>query len=987
MNRISFFLTVSSGLLLAASLTSCRDQEPRSKRPNQELPAISVFNMRHQTVTDYGEWFGYLSGKKDTDIHPRVSGFLASQEYKDGQMVKAGDILFRIDPALFEAELAQAEANLKAAEASLTSAVASREQATLDVNRYERLVKTSAVSQKDLDDARQQLKMAQAAEDLAQANIEQMKAAVSNARINLDYTIIRAPYDGLVSAANCSLGDLVSPSTKLANIAAVNPIQVDFSINADSMIDNFRRYSQQDAQGHFLQPPPPFQIILEDGSIYPYPGTLVAMESKVSDSGLINLEGEVSNPGNILRAGMPVRVRIPIKEKETFLVPQNAIRQVLRSSFILIVDPQGIPHTIPVQLEGEYPVTIHEEGGYTTTQKLVAVRGINTPLEQTLQSYGYPTPDQALVVADDQNGVHAMNISTNNSRLAPDEKPQTIKTKPFSFRPILPAAMADAMNTEEKEDLQAKPTLPPVPVKTAPLLRQDVEVVNDWFGSLRGVEETEIRPKVSGFLLSQGFQDGAIVKKGDVLFTIDPSPYQAALQEAQANLSAAQASLEQSLAKLEMSRNDLNRYQRLMQTSPGAISEKTLTDAETLAKVNEAAMLKAQATVSQMEAAVRLAEINLSYTIIKAPFDGRIGIRKYSVGSLVSPENPEPLVLLSSVNPMRVDFHVSGKGALTGINAYHQDLQEGKTDKIPEFEILLEDGSIYPAKGHVITSDNSLSKSTGTLRIIGHVENVDGALRSGMPVKVRAGMEPQRGAWLVPVRAPLNAQGMDLIAMVAPDNAPLLLPITKGSIVNIPIKDAQGNSSLQPMQVIEPNRQIITAMVLVKTGARSLEDAVLHQANATDWQELLLHQVGVESARQLLEKQAGTPLPDTLPQQKGQADWDALLLHQSGVSTYRELVLKQAEAKDELDLIAQSQGCQDLMELVLKQLGFDNPAQAPVIVEGSLMAAQIYQANKAGHTRSNKVTPLPFHYTVPKTVVPSITAEPEKKNSVSPNQH
>ncbi len=984
-------LTLALGACLPGLLTtSCKEQSDKSGQ-SDTAPSIKVFNIRKQNVTDTGEWFGYLRGKRDTNISPRVSGFLIAQEYKNGQKVKEGDVLFRIDPALYEAELQQAQANLRSAEASLASAEASREQAQLDVTRFQQLVKTSAISEKDLSDAEHKLRAAIANVDACKATVEQSRAAVNKAQINLDYTVIRAPYDGIVGTALTSLGDLVSPGTRLANITSVDPIRVDFSINGDKLIDVFRKYGNLGGQhSDDTPPPPPFELLLEDGSVFPGKGMLTAMESKVSEAGLIDVIGEIANPDSLLRAGMPVRVRIPIEEKEALLVPRDAIRSVLRNDFIIVVDKNSEPHMVPIVQDGEYETEVKEANGYTSRQKLVAVKALHTPLPELFRSFGYDRPEDVPVVTDAENGVRAMNISSANSRLTgkPGEVRGKIATSPYSFRASLSPALAAAAHQAangKKPVKKAEPTLPPFPVKVAPILRQDVAVMDEWFGTLRGIEETEIRPRVSGFILSQNFQDGALVKAGDVLFTIDPAPYRAALDEARANLLAARAAREQAQSRLDMSRQDSERYDKLSASSPGAVSDKTVTDAATLVKTNEAALLKAEATIAQMEAAVHLAEINLGYTTITAPFDGRIGIHKPSLGALVSPNDREPLVTLSSVAPMRVDFNVSGKGALSGIAAFSEQVNNGNDPNAPQFDILLEDGSLYPAKGRVVSSDNALSTTTGTLRIVGHVENVDGGLRSGMPVRVRAGLNARKGAFLVPARAPLNAQGMDLIVLLRPDNTPVLLPITKGELVTIPVTDDEGKSTLQPMQMIDVNRNIVSSLALARSGAESLEAAVLHAAGVDSWEALLLKKAGVADARSLLEKQLGHALPDNAPEQTHAADWGELLLRQSGAADYRTLILRQANAHDELELIAQGQGFSSLMEMVLHELGIESLAQAQVVVEGSLMAAQAYQANEKSGSRANRLTPAPFRYSPPKTVVPSITADQDNSGRAGNN--
>ncbi len=985
--HILLALAISTCAPLPLLCTSC-DGDSAKETQQVTAPKIKTFPLQQREVTDYGEWFGYLKGQKDTDIHPRVSGFLISQDYKDGTRVKEGDILFRLAPELYEAELARAKANLEAARATLSAAEATREKAQLDVSRYEKLVVTSAVSEKDLSDARQQLKAAIASVDAAKASISQNEAAVALAQINLDYTVVRAPYDGIIGTALASQGDLVGPATKLANITSSDPIRVDFSINSDLLISAMRERGERGDDGVMRLNAPPFEIVMEDGSTYPFKGSIHAVESKIADSGLIDIEGEIPNPDGILRGGMPVRVRLPLHTQQELLVPQSAIRSVLRNHFIMVVDKQQVPHMVPVTLKNKYDITVTEDDGYHSTQKFVAVGDFGTtPLSETFRQYGYENVTEVPVVADEDNAMRAQAVSSTNSRLAEGEKPGTIATEPLSFRPVLNPALQQAADNaasgqKPAENTEARPTLPAFPVKVAPLLCQDVEIRDEWFGELRGVEETDIRPKVSGFLHTQNFKDGTFVKKGDVLFTIDPAPFQAERDKARANLEVAQAAREEAQAQLDMSEQDYARYKKLNAATPGAVAEKTVTDAYTAVLTNRAAVYKAEATIAQMQAALELAEINLGYTTITAPFDGKVGIRKASIGDLVSPEDKEPLVTLSSVEPMRVDFNINGKVALAGLTKFTSmspGARRRENPGVDNFDVVLEDGSVYPSKGKVVSADNTLSKTMGTLKVVGHVENKDGLLRSGMPVRVRAGVSTERNAILVPVRAPLNANGMDLIVLLRPDNAPAMLPITKGPVVYIPVEGPDGATTTQPMQIIHFDRNTIASIALAITRAQTLEEAVLNTAGVKDWGELLLRRNGVSDFRALAEKMAEAPLPaDAAPD----GDWGKYLLQKEKAHDFRTLVLRDAHAQDEVDLIAQAKGFASPAEMVLQAQGITDIKQAQVVVEGSLMAAQAAAANKAAGAHPNKLTPTPFQYTVPQTVVPSVTAE-QNSNAIT----
>lgn len=987
-------LTLAAGCCTLSLLSvSCEQQAQEKDRQEssagKKAVPIKVYPIVTQKVTDWGEWFGYIRGREDTDIYPRITGFLQEQCYKDGQRVKEGDVLFRIDPEIFQAQYDQALASLEAAKATRQAAQTSLDKAKLDLERYEKLIVTNAVSAKELDDARQTFLAAKANVDAADATIEQQEAAVRKAKIDLDYCVVRAPYSGIVGEALAFKGDLISSSTKLANMTLIDPVYVRFSLNSSELVDEFRRYGIKNTDSHQAVLPD-FSIVLDNGETYPLKGKLLAMESKVNANGLIDVQGEIANPDGLLRAGMPVRVRVPLDEKEAMLVPEVAIRTVMRQSFILAVDKSGVPHMLPVTLDGTYTIDITEPDGYRSQQKMVAIRSRGKALSQYFREMGYEKASEVPVVADADNSVQAVNVSTANNRLAEGEKPGTIVTTPLSFRPTVPPAIKKAVEearaaragkAQPKPDPSTmKPTLPPFPVKVATIVQQDVAKESEWFGKLRGVNESVLRAQVSGFLLDQHFEDGAIVKKGDLLYTIDPAPYEAALAEARGNLSAAKASAEQIAAQVEMYSLDLKRYRELNATSPGAIETKIITDTTAQLRAEEANLLKAQANIKLMEATVRQAEINLGYTKIYAPFDGRVGIHEVSKGDLVDATAGTPLVNISSIDPVRVDITVPGSEALIGLTRFNQAAIRAKGKDKPRltFDLVLEDGSVYPAKGHVVATDNALSESTGTLKVIGHVDNVDGGLRSGMAVRVRAGLDTIEGAYLVPARAPLFDKGIHTVMLLDDRNAPVMLPVTLGPLINLSVTGADGKSVVQPMQVIDVDRRIASAVLMAVEEVPTLEALVFREEGVKSWQELLLRRNGVKDMRALAEKLAGEALPDDAPAQAGVKDWEALVLHNAAAADFRELALHRDHAVDELDLYARKKGYKDYMQLSIARLGIKEPGKARVVAEGSLLAAMsTLTANTKAGANVNTLTPIDFIYQAPQTVVPSVTASEE----------
>ncbi len=948
-------------------LNSCQEEKKEQSSQTQAVSAITTFPLMEQKVSDYGEWFGFLRGLDSTEIQPRVSGFLESQSYTNGARVKAGDILFTIDSKIYKAQLEQAKANLLAARASRAAAEATRQQAELDVVRFRGLITQNAISEKELADAEQVLLGAVAQVKLQEATIQQMEAAVRSAQINLDYTTVRAPFDGVAGTAMFSKGELVSSSSVLTSIVSIDPIRVDFSVNSNTILDALQL-------GEHTTRQLPVSIVLENGKTYEHKGRLTALDSKIDSNGLLDVTAEIDNPKNILRPGMAVRVKIPLVEKNVILVPATAIQSVLRTSYIIVIDKDSKPKMITVTPAGEYTVPVKEASGYESTQKMIAITGALAPIAEQVKKMGYDKVTDAPIVCDAENSLIAIKVTGENSRLTDQSEAQSIATKPFSFapQPAKTPATAAAQEGKKPDPSKMKPTLPPFVVKIAPLLRQDVATQAEWFGSVRGVDETSIRAQVSGFLLKQDFKDGDIVQKDQILFTIDPAPYQAKVDEAKANLAIAEASQTQAQVSLDMNLENLRRYEKLNKEVPGAVMDKTVTDTQTMVVKNQADLLRTQASVEQMRAILNQAQTNLAYTEIRAPFTGRAGIATPSVGDLVGPTTTQPLVTLSSVNPMRVDFNISGKLALKGYT--EAEVQSIAEAKIP-FHIILEDGATYDPAGLIISVDNQLSQTTGTLSVVGRVQNDKGVLHSGMPVRIKVDDEVIKGAYLVPAQALASFNGMDLVVFIMPDDSPMPIPVVKGKLINLPTVDSTGQTVLAPMQVITINHAAVIPQILMAEKVPSLEALLFREAKVASWKELFLKGAEASDVRSLMEKKAGKPLSDELLTQSGVDSWDALFLKQNEAKDFRDFLFKQVKAEDELDFMAKSSGEGDVLSMFLKKEGIKSVQESRIVVEGAMSAMMVFAANKAAGGNVNKLTLQPYVYTLPVTVEPSVTAE------------
>lgn len=292
----------------------------------------------------------------------------------------------------------------------------------------------------------------------------------------------------------------------------------------------------------------------------------------------------------------------------------------------------------------------------------------------------------------------------------------------------------------------------PPEVLVTEVLQQDVPVVREWIGSLDGSVDADVRARVSGYLISQNYKEGALVKTGDLLFQIDPTTYQALLEQAKAALTQAQANQVQT----ELTEKRI--------TELFAQKVETAMDRDNAVQQNDAA----KAAVKAQEAAVRQAEINLEWTELKAPVTGIAGIANANVGDLVSPTDANPVVTISTVDPIKAYFQLSEQDYLKA----QQNLERDPTGKVlaPPVALILADGTLYPEKGKFSAVDRQVDSQTGTIRLAALFPNPQNILRPGAFVRVRITVRTRHGALVVPQRAVNQLQTSDEVVVVNADN-------------------------------------------------------------------------------------------------------------------------------------------------------------------------------------------------------------------------
>ena len=301
---------------------------------------VEVTEVEQKDVPIYGEWIGTLDGLVNADVRAQVTGYILKQGYQEGASVRKGQLLFEIDPRPFQAVLDQTEGQLAQAKAALANAVAVQRRTELDVDRYTPLAKEQAASQQDLDKAVQNNLAAIATVETARAQIKTSEAAVETAQINLEFTRLVAPIDGIAGQPQLQVGALVNPSSgPVTSVSTVNPIKAYFTVSEPQYLAWRKRFPSE-ASRLAADKQLRLQLILADGSTYAHEGSFYFADRQVNETtGAIRLAGLFPNPDNILRPGGYGKVRAVIRlQKDALLVPQRAVSELQGGYQVAVVD-------------------------------------------------------------------------------------------------------------------------------------------------------------------------------------------------------------------------------------------------------------------------------------------------------------------------------------------------------------------------------------------------------------------------------------------------------------------------------------------------------------------------------------------------------------------------------------------------------------------------------------------------------------------------
>jgi membrane fusion protein (multidrug efflux system) len=414
--------------------------------------------------------------------------------------------------------------------------------------------------------------------------------------------------------------------------------------------------------------------------------------------------------------------------------------------------------------------------------------------------------------------------------------------------------------------VQAAPT--PVEVEVVPVKQQNVPLYREWVATTDGMVNAEIKAQVTGYLLKQDYKEGSLVKKGELLFEIDPRPFQAALDQARGELAQFQGQLEQAISGVAQAEAQVTQASSNVQQAEAQLAAAQANEVKTQLDVNKYAPLAAKRAVTQQDldnavqtnktagaqvqaakagveaarsqlkvvnaqvgtaraaiatakgqvanaqAAVKTAELNLSFTRIISPIDGIAGIAQAQVGNLISATSGA-LTTVSTVDPIKVYFTLNEQEYLEFTKRNLISAQAGASVTQLELELVLSDGTTYPHKGNFLFADRQVDPKTGAIRLAGVFQNPGNVLRPGQFGRIRAVTSTRDDALLVPQRAVSELQGSFQVAVVGDDNKVSIRPVKVGEkvdqmwIINEGLKAGErvvveGTQKVRPGVVVSP---------------------------------------------------------------------------------------------------------------------------------------------------------------------------------------
>jgi RND family efflux transporter MFP subunit len=363
--RAAVLIVALAGMIVAGG---CQKQ---AAAPSPQVPEVTVTNVVQEDVPVYSDWVGTTEGFVNALIHPKISGYIVRQVYEDGAYVHTGQLLFQIDPREYQAALDQANGDLAEKKAELK-----RNQQ--DLARYTPLLKDQVISRQDFDHVDQ-------ATRASAASVQAAEAAVEAARLNVEWTQVISPIDGVAGIAKTQVGDLVSPPTLLTTVSQLDPIKVTFPISEREYLQFAEKIKEHQEHG-VGKDEPYLEMVLADGSVYPHRGHFYIANREINvQTGTIKIQGIFPNHDYILRPGLYARIRSATEVlPHALLVPQRAI----------------------IETQGQYQVAVVNAGNHVS---LVTVKPGKNYGELRVIDNGV-APGQQVIVDGVQNVSDGMEV-------------------------------------------------------------------------------------------------------------------------------------------------------------------------------------------------------------------------------------------------------------------------------------------------------------------------------------------------------------------------------------------------------------------------------------------------------------------------------------------------------------------------------------------------------------------------------------------------
>lgn len=388
------------GMMVAALalLSGCGGDNKKEQAKKEPTP-VKVIKVEVRDVPIFMEWSGQVVAKNSVDVQARVEGYLKERLFKEGALVKEGELLYRIDPQPFEEDLRQAQADLESAKAELVNADA-------DLKRYAELMKQEVISRSHFDSVKTN-------QETLSANVKRAQAAVQNAKINLGYTKVMAPISGKIGESNYDVGALVGPPSNslLTKISARDEMYVKFALSETQYLKFAKAYKNKTTTE--IDNARVIQLILSDGTKYPYDGKLDMSDPELdSKTGTLGIRLLFPNPDNLLIPGQFATVRARVTtENGALVIPQKLVTDVQGSKNVLIVE-DGVVKNKTVTLGSSDGVLVVVKTGLNEGDLVVA---------ENIQKLRPGTPAKTEVVPYPDTTKNAGMTSQDNTTAGADQ--------------------------------------------------------------------------------------------------------------------------------------------------------------------------------------------------------------------------------------------------------------------------------------------------------------------------------------------------------------------------------------------------------------------------------------------------------------------------------------------------------------------------------------------------------------------------------------